>query len=295
MLVRALFVSAIAWSPVAAAQDADGDGFSPPADCNDTDPSVFPGAIEIAGDGVDQDCDRQELCYADADLDGARSATILLSTDADCNDAGEGLASDPLDCNDTDPDIRPGAAEIAGDNVDQNCDLVESCYDDSDNDGARTHTTVTSADADCNDAFEGLATDAIDCDDSDPSVHPAAVDICADGIDQDCDGSDETLRLFGPLPGVADGPNSWVATCATPGTSVSVAASISLGSTPVPGCAPLSSDLSGPTVIGSIATSALGQGILTLDVPAAAAGTTVHFQGLDPAACALSDVTSAAF
>lgn len=37
--------------------DADGDGVSPPDDCDDGNASVFPGAEEIVADGVDQDCD----------------------------------------------------------------------------------------------------------------------------------------------------------------------------------------------------------------------------------------------
>jgi len=37
--------------------DADSDGFLPPADCDNTDPSRHPGAFEIIGDGIDQDCD----------------------------------------------------------------------------------------------------------------------------------------------------------------------------------------------------------------------------------------------
>ena len=36
--------------------DSDGDGHSPPADCDDTDPTVFPNAYESI-DGVDNDCD----------------------------------------------------------------------------------------------------------------------------------------------------------------------------------------------------------------------------------------------
>ena len=45
--------------------DGDGDGFDSIAtggtDCDDADPSVFPGAAEVADDGVDQDCDGVDL------------------------------------------------------------------------------------------------------------------------------------------------------------------------------------------------------------------------------------------
>lgn len=39
------------------AVDADGDGFGPDVDCDDTDPAVHPGAVEVPGDGIDNDCD----------------------------------------------------------------------------------------------------------------------------------------------------------------------------------------------------------------------------------------------
>ena len=39
------------------AVDADGDGRPFCMDCRDSDPATYPGAVEICGDGRDQDCD----------------------------------------------------------------------------------------------------------------------------------------------------------------------------------------------------------------------------------------------
>jgi len=37
--------------------DADADGFIEPQDCNDNDPTIYPGAMETSYDGIDQNCD----------------------------------------------------------------------------------------------------------------------------------------------------------------------------------------------------------------------------------------------
>jgi hypothetical protein len=42
--------------PPPPALDRDGDGFAPPADCRDNNATVWPGAPEIAGNGIDDDC-----------------------------------------------------------------------------------------------------------------------------------------------------------------------------------------------------------------------------------------------
>jgi hypothetical protein len=86
--------------------DADGDGVRHPADCDDTNPAIHPGAVDVAENGVDEDC----------------SGTDAVNTDRD----GDGTPR-PQDCDDTNAAIHPGAREVIGNKVDENCDtLVES-------------------------------------------------------------------------------------------------------------------------------------------------------------------------
>lgn len=132
------------------AGDGDGDGFTvEDGDCDDTDPSVHPGAPDTVGDDTDQDCDG---------VDG---------TDRD----GDGLASrvsGGTDCDDLDPEVGvPGP-----------------WYVDGDGDGFGTDDgPVTVA---CDPPAGSVAT-GDDCDDLDPGIHPGADEAC-DGEDDDCDG-----------------------------------------------------------------------------------------------------------
>ena len=43
--------------------DADGDGVQRPADCNDNDPAIRPGAKDKPGDKIDQDCNGRDARY----------------------------------------------------------------------------------------------------------------------------------------------------------------------------------------------------------------------------------------
>ncbi|HMV69864.1 MAG TPA: FG-GAP-like repeat-containing protein, partial [Myxococcota bacterium] len=141
--------------------DHDGDGVcADGGDCDDNNAARRPGATEIVGNGVDEDCNNQEICFDDDDNDGYldTSGDTRVSTDADCLDANEGTNTDlTTDCDDAVAARNPGATEITGNGVDENCDGQEICFDDDDNDGYldTSGDTRVSTDADCLDANEG--------------------------------------------------------------------------------------------------------------------------------------------
>jgi serine protease len=95
--------------------DADGDGWCVEGgDCSDGDGAVNPGAEELCGDGIDNNCDGQvdEGCGGGA------------CTDAD----GDGVCVEDGDCNDSDPHVYPGHKDTKGrwgrDGVDNDCNGV---------------------------------------------------------------------------------------------------------------------------------------------------------------------------
>jgi len=109
--------------------DADGDGHIAAScggdDCNDNNSAVYPGATEIPGDGIDEDCDGYELCYQDLDGDGWGSdSNTVLSTNFNCSDFG--TIQGGGDCDDSDYTINPAALDIPGDGIDQDCDGLDA-------------------------------------------------------------------------------------------------------------------------------------------------------------------------
>ena len=114
------------------------------------------------------------------------------------NDGYEDSACGGDDCDDGDSAIHPGASELC-DGVDNNCDGAiddstavnkSTWYRDYDSDTyGYAYYTVDA----CNQPT-GYVSDSSDCDDYDASVYPGATETPYDGVDQDCDGSDETDR-----------------------------------------------------------------------------------------------------
>jgi len=96
-------------------QDADGDGYTvgtggtscaaTTVDCNDTSSSIYPGATEVCGDGIDQNCDGSDLTctgdYADND--------------------GDGYTENQGDCNDASVAIAPGLYDNPATSIDEDC------------------------------------------------------------------------------------------------------------------------------------------------------------------------------
>lgn len=168
-------------------------GGVPSGDCNDADAAIRPGEDEIAGDGVDQNCDRREMCFLDSDNDGFRpdETSTLASADLDCDDAREATNVEPTgDCADTIAAVNPAATETPANGRDDNCDTIELCFVDADGDRYRPDatSTVESVNLLCTDAGEATGTiPATDCDDTDPLRNPGRSEITGDGIDQNCD------------------------------------------------------------------------------------------------------------
>jgi hypothetical protein len=154
--------------------DNDNDTYPASIDCDDNDATVNPGATEIPYDGKDNDCDPATL-------------------DDDLDEDGFVIAND---CNDGNAAINPDATEVC-DGIDNNCVFgvdegltFITYYVDADGDGFGDEAD---AGADfCSDPGIGYSLNNDDCDDTLVGINPDATEIPDDGIDQDCDGVDDT-------------------------------------------------------------------------------------------------------
>ncbi len=190
------------------------------ADCADSDADVFPGALDACND-LDDDCDGtidEDAAffdwYADADGDGYGDAAIASSA---C-EAPADTVLDATDCDDEQAAVYPDAIDRC-DAVDNDCDGVLDedvpvWYADDDEDGFGDFADAITSCA----APTGYIADALDCDDADDTVYPAASEAC-DGLDNDCDGEidEEAPVWYTDTDGDGYGDAlSFTAACAVP-------------------------------------------------------------------------------
>ncbi|MCB9764220.1 MAG: hypothetical protein H6739_30895 [Alphaproteobacteria bacterium] len=198
------------------------------SDCDDTDADVNPGAYELCEDETDNDCDGRvdedeaydaAVWYQDVDRDGYGDPDYTTRA---C-DQPTGYADNDDDCDDAEATTHPGATEVC-DSVDNDCDGATdeegatgggTYYADSDGDGYGSPDYTRQA---C-EAPAGYVSDSSDCDDSDASSYPGAIEDC-DQDDDDCDGTvDEgaTTTYYLDLDGDGYGDDGYTAeACSAP-------------------------------------------------------------------------------
>ena len=133
--------------------------------------------------------------YPDSDNDGYgdSAATALEVYSEDQPPAG--YKENHTDCDDSNANVYPGATEIPDNLTDEDCNgkISITFYADKDEDGFGNPDSpvVIEIDDYDSDAPNGYSWFAGDCDDNNAAINPKADEIKDNGIDDNCDGTDE--------------------------------------------------------------------------------------------------------
>lgn len=216
--------------PDCSQSDTDGDGFLSTSvggtDCDDQDPEIFPGAVEVM-DGIDNNCNNS------VDEGSSPNTTVSTTTTAGVSNATASTGSyavtpglgtiGSLSVGSTSVGstsvgaTSAGSTSVGGTSVGVGTSTTatsststsnssnstsygsnpggspEICTDgvDNDLDGDTDLADSDCADSDADgDGFLSISSGGLDCDDTDPAAHPGAPDLANDGTDWNCDGND---------------------------------------------------------------------------------------------------------
>ena len=171
-------------------------------------------AVFIIGSGCTGDPDEYNYnWYPDMDEDGYGDGSATPISASNSN-APAGYVRDTSDCNDSDASINPNAVEVAGNNIDENCNGLYAItfYADEDGDGFGDEGTPEVIEVALgDDAPSGFSYNAADCEDSDPAINPLAFEILDNGIDDNCDGETDIFEVYVDEDGDGYGSNQMTA------------------------------------------------------------------------------------
>ncbi|MBI4238219.1 MAG: hypothetical protein HY696_07380 [Deltaproteobacteria bacterium] len=172
-------------------------------DCNDAAATINPGQSEIACNGVDENCKggdsdgaKTQSWWPDQDGDGFGNSKSANPVSAVCAPTNQTMVNDHTDCDDGKNTVYPGAAELCGDAIDNDCDgkpdEPKDWYLDTDNDGWGATASVKSACV----TPAGHVTTGGDCNDQQSLIHPGKMESC-NQLDDDCNGVVDDAGLAG--------------------------------------------------------------------------------------------------
>jgi alpha-tubulin suppressor-like RCC1 family protein len=209
-------------------------------DCDDSNSTIHPNAKELCdGENIDENCngfvndedeniniESQSKYYLDEDGDGygnpyKSTFSCLLpegyvENDEDCIDDAEYQIGEVVIYGN---EINPSRDEICDDlDIDENCNgysddndsllnttSTTTFYLDYDNDNYGADNQVIQA---CS-RLAGTIEEGGDCDDTNPSIHPNALEYCdGENIDENCNGFSDNDDIFADYA-VADGSRVW--------------------------------------------------------------------------------------
>jgi hypothetical protein len=184
--------------------DADGDGYGDPDSLLEA-CDAPEGAVDNADDCDDADASLtpDTMWYTDADGDGyGGESTQVLGCDVPL-----GTVGNADDCNDANAMVNPGMTEDCATPVDDDCTATAESSGTNDEDADGCVGWFSDQDEDgffgdenrclCEAEAPFVGSDSLDCDDTSADVHPDAVEICNNGVDDDCDGSSGGCGLTG--------------------------------------------------------------------------------------------------